>query len=101
MIVLNDFRGRVVRFTEERQKHLAEFGCEGSNLQLIKQALANPDVMTEAFHHPRLRLFYRIYTRRIEHRNFHVVVKVRGYDMLVVTAFFGKGLAWGTRTWEA
>jgi len=102
MIVMMDFHGRSVRFTEERRRHIAEFGDRGESARAIGKTLLKPDVMTEAFHHPKLRLFYRIYSRRMpDKRNFHVVVKVRGYDMLVVTAFFGRGLKWGEPTWEA
>ncbi len=101
MVVLMDFQDRAIRLTKERQKHITEFMEPAANLGTIRDTLLKPDVMTEAFHHPELRLFYRIYTRRLgEQSNFHVVVKVRGYDMLLVTAFHGKGFQWGRATWK-
>lgn len=101
MHVLMDFQDRAIRLTEERQKHIAEFTESVANLAAIRETLRQPDVMTEAFHHPELRLFYRIYSRHSrEERHFHVVVKVRGYDMLVVTAFFGKDINWGGKRWK-
>ncbi len=101
MVVLMDFQDRAIRLTEERQKHIADFTEPAADVGIIRDTLRQPEVMTEAFHHPELRLFYRIYTRRAaEDRKFHVVVKVRGYDMLVVTAFFGKDLNWGGKKWK-
>jgi hypothetical protein len=101
MHVLMDFQDRAIRLTEERQKHIADFTEPAANLASIRETLRQPDVMTEAFHHPELRLYYRIYSRRSpDERNFHVVVKVRGYDMLVVTAFFGKQLQWEGNRWK-
>lgn len=100
MHVLMDFQDRAIRLTDERQKHIVEFTEPAADLSAIRSTLRQPDVMTEAFHHPELRLFYRIYSRRYpDERNFHVVVKVRGYDMLVVTAFFGKEVNWGGKRW--
>jgi hypothetical protein len=100
MIVMMDFQDRAIRLTDERQRHITEYSDPALNVTSIREALRQPDVMTEAFHHPEIRLFYRIYTRRTTERNFHVVVKVRGYDMLVVTAFYGKGLSWGAAAWK-
>jgi hypothetical protein len=98
MHVLMDFQDRAIRLTDERRRHIAECTEPTADLAAIRDTLARPEVMTEAFHHPELRLFYRIYSRRSpDERMFHVVVKVRGYDMLVVTAFFGKEMSWGER----
>jgi hypothetical protein len=96
-----DFQDRAIRLTDERQKHISEFTEPTAKVSLIQDTLSRPDVMTEAFHHPKLRLFYRIYSRRShDERNFHVIVKVRGYDMLVVTAFFGNEISWGGKRWK-
>ncbi len=101
MIVLNDFQERAIRLTEERRRHIREYTDPEIGVRDIRETLSRPDIMTEAFHHPELRLYYRIYTRRTDQdRSFHVVVKVRGYDMLVVTAFYGKSLSWGGESWK-
>ena len=101
MHVLMDFQDRAIRLTDERRKHISQFTEATADLAAIRETLRQPEVMTEAFHHPELRLFYRIYSRRSsDERKFHVVVKVRGYDMLVVTAFFGTDLSWGEKQWK-
>jgi hypothetical protein len=101
MTVLLDFQDHAIRLTDERKRHIADFADPDVGLEVIRDTLARPDLMTEAFHHPELRLYYRIYTRRSQSgRNFHVVVKVRGYDMLVVTAFYSKGLFTGGKRWK-
>ena len=101
MTVLLDFQDHAVRLSDEHREHIADFADPDVGLRIIGDTLAHPDVMTEAFHHPELRLYYRIYTRRSQSgRNFHVVVKVRGYDMLVVTAFYSQGLFSGGTKWK-
>ena len=96
MTVLMDFQDRAIRLTEERQQHIAQRDDPDEWLSAIKDTLREPDETEEAFHHPELRLYYRIYTRNLgDDLKFHVVVKVRGYDMLIVTALFGRGLNWG------
>lgn len=96
MTVLMDFRDRAVRLTEERRRYIVQADNPDQWLGAIRDTLLEPDETAEAFHHPELRLYYRLYSRRIEKDlKFHVVVKVRGYDMLVVTAFFGRGITWG------
>lgn len=101
MIVLNDFQERAIRLTDERRKHIREYTDPGIDVHAIRETLSRPDVMIEAFRHPQLRLYYRIYSRQTDQdRCFHVVVKVRGYDMLVVTAFYGKDLSWGGGSWK-
>jgi hypothetical protein len=96
MTVLMDFQDRAVRLTEERQQYIA--GNEDADRwkKAIGGTLRKPTKVTEAFHHPKMRMFYRIYSKSVDDHNFYVVVKVRGYDMLVVTAFFGKKKLWGT-----
>lgn len=101
MMVLNDFQERAIRLTDERRRHIREYTDPGIDVSAIRETLRRPDIMTEAFHHPELRLYYRIYSRRSNpDRSFHVVVKVRGYDMLVVTAFYGTSLFWGGESWK-
>ncbi len=100
MTVLMDFQDRAVRLTEERQNHIAQADDPELWREAIRDTLCRPDKVEETFHHPELRLFYRIYTRTaVGQQNFHVVVKVRGYDMLVVTAFFGKDISWEPSKW--
>jgi hypothetical protein len=93
MTVLLDFQDRAIRLTEDRKRHIAGFADPDIGMEFVREALVHPDIMTEAFHHPELRLHYRIYTRRSQSgRNFHVIVKVRGYEMLIVTAFYSHRL---------
>ena len=100
MTVLMDFQDRAVRLTEDRHLHIAQADDPDLWEKAISDTLSRPDDVIETFHHPDLRLFYRIYSREAARgENFYVVVKVRGYDMLIVTAFFGKELSWGGKTW--
>ena len=100
MTVLMDFQDRAIRLTEERHLHIAQADDPDLWERAISDTLSYPDDVIETFHHPDLRLFYRIYSREAARgEKFHVVVKVRGYDMLIVTAFFGKELSWGGDTW--
>ncbi len=100
MTVLMDFQDRAVRLTEERQNHIAQADDPDLWEKAISDTLGKPDEVIETFHHPELRLFYRVYSRAAAGRqNFYVIVKVRGFDMLIVTAFFGKDLSWGGTQW--
>ena len=101
MTVLLDFQDRAIRLTEDRKRHIAGFADPEIGMEIVRDTLVHPDIMTEAFHHPELRLHYRIYTRRSQSgRNFHVVVRVHGFDMIVVTAFFSRGLFGGGSRWK-
>ena len=100
MTVLMDFQDRAVRLTSERQEHIAQLDDPDQWKREIEETLRQPDSMSEDFHHPRLRMYYRIYLREVDaERQFYVLVRVRGYDMLVVSAFFGRGFNWGNSIW--
>ncbi|TKJ41731.1 hypothetical protein CEE37_03955 [candidate division LCP-89 bacterium B3_LCP] len=95
MTVLMDFRDRSIRLTKERQKHIANEDDPAEWKREIGEALKNPDEVHETLHHPELRLFYRIYAKFVDQdRQFYVMVKVRGFDMLVISAFYGNGFTW-------
>ncbi|RJP76854.1 MAG: hypothetical protein C4524_09470 [Candidatus Zixiibacteriota bacterium] len=101
MQVLMDFQDRAIRLTDERRRHIAGPADPRGVVQAIRDTLQHPDEMQEAFRHPQMRLFYRLYSHRMEDdRVFYVVVKVRGYDMLVVTAFYGRNFSWGGARWK-
>ena len=96
MTVLMDFQDRAIRLTKERQGHIASFEDPEQWTREIVETLRFPYSTSEAFQHPTQRLFYRIYSRYADgDRRFYVLVRVQGYDMLVVNAFFGNGLTWG------
>ncbi|MBU0519845.1 hypothetical protein KJ564_13015 [bacterium] len=100
MKVFMDYRDRAVRLTDSRKLHIVQDDDPDIWVQTIGDALQQPDDVKEDFHHPEVRMFYRIYTKKAQqNQGFHVVVKVRGYDMIVVTAFLARGMSWGGTGW--
>lgn len=91
-----DYRDRAIRLTDSRKMHIIRHEDPDLWVKTIGDVLKRPDDVKEDFHHPEYRMYYRIYSKKAQrNQDFCVVVMVRGYDMIVVTAFLGSRTSWG------
>ncbi len=89
MNIFQDFKGRRVRLTAERWKHILEhpemMGQEGK----IGETLRSPDFATESEHDPDEVLYHKLFTSTpVTRKTMLVAVKYLKSDAFVVTAFF-------------
>jgi hypothetical protein len=98
---LADYEGRRVRLTEERLAHIREHPELERNADKIGETLARPDVVVRSRSDAEARLYYKHYTAlSIGDKYLCVVVKFKGADAFVVTAYFTDSVKKGAVAWK-
>lgn len=102
MRYLRDYRGDSVRLTPERLAHILTHPEMEGFEPAIEETVARPECVIESISDPAARLYYREYTNtRVGRKLLCVVVKVRGNDRFVVTAYLTDRLKRGQRLWPS
>jgi hypothetical protein len=100
MAALSDFEGRSIRLTEERWAHISEHPEMAGMEAALEQTLAAPEVIVQSSGDPEARLYYRFFSAtRLGGKYLCVVVKVRGEDAFVVTAYLTDQVKKGKDLW--
>ena len=101
MKVLEDYRGRKIRLTDERLNHIREHPEIVGMLNEISRTLADPQEVVQSLGDPEAHLYYRFYFgTRVGDKYFCVVVKVMGEDAFVLTAYLTDTIKKGEVLWH-
>ena len=67
----------------------------------VEETLAGPEIAAQSFNDPEARLYYRFYHRTVVGGKYLcAVVKVKGDDAFVVTAYLTDQVKRGTALWQ-
>jgi hypothetical protein len=101
MPALRDYEGRQIRLTEERWVHISEHPEMVGMRAAVEETLASPEIVVESLSDREARLYYRFYHRTVVGGKYLcAVVKVRGDDAFVVTAYLTDQVKRGTVIWQ-
>jgi len=101
MKVLRDYRGIAVRFTDERLAHILSHPEMLEMEREIEKTVAQPEHVVKSRSDAEARLYYRFYPRtRVGEKYLCVVVKVRGTDAFVLTAYLTDTVKKGEALWN-
>lgn len=100
MKLFKDFDGKTIRLTAERLRHIREHpemrGLSGK----IKEVLVHPLRVIQSLSDPEVRLYYHFYfSTKVGDKYLCVVVKLRGNDAFVLTAYLTDTLKKGVVVW--
>lgn len=102
MPALRDYEGRLIRLTEERWVHISEHPEMTGMRTAVEETLEGPEVVVQSFSDPEARLYYRFYHRTVVGGKYLcTVVKMRGDDAFIVTAYLTDQVKRGTVLWQA
>ena len=100
MKVFHDFEGRSVRLSEERLAHILGHPEMEGMLGAIKQTIAFPQKVVQSLSDAEAQLCYRFYVgTRVGDKYLCVVVKVRGEDAFILTAYLTDTIKKGELIW--
>lgn len=99
---LRDFRGRPVRLSAERLAHVEAVHPEMiGQANRVAETLAQPDKVTRSNTDPAVELLYRLYASTpVTSKFLCVVVKSRGENHFIVTAYYTDSVKKGEVLWE-
>jgi hypothetical protein len=101
MVVLTDYEGRSVRLTDERWRHVEEHPEMRGLQQALAETLLEPEIVVESASDPEATLHYRFYRHTVVGgKHLCVVVKNRGDDAYVVTAYLTDRVKKGIVLWR-
>ena len=102
MKLLIDFRGRIIRLTEERENHIEVDHPEMvGQIERINETLKNPNIVVRSNVDLEVELFYRHYNNTpVTEKYLCVVVKVSSQDLFIITAYFTDRVKRGEILWE-
>jgi hypothetical protein len=95
-----DYRGRLIRLTDERREHILQHP-EMSDLEsTIEQVLSAPEVVRQSSSDPNVELFYRLLRETaVGEKWLCAVVKYTGNDAFLLTAYLTDQLKSGVQLW--
>lgn len=97
---LRDYKGRIIRLTDERLNHILEHPEMRSMGPAIEKALANPEAVFQSVSDPKAHLYYRFYYgTKVGDKYLCVVSKVTQQDAFVLTAYLTDSIKKGERIW--
>jgi hypothetical protein len=100
--VLTDYSGRDIRLTDERLGHILDHPEMRGLEAFLEDALRRPEIVMESVADPEARLFYRqLEETRVGVKWLCVVVKYRGNDAFVLTAYLTDRPKKGKQLWPA
>ena len=99
---LIDVRGRQIRLTEERAKHLETDNPEmKGQIERLHETVGAPDLIVESRTDQKSELYYRLYTATpVTTKHMVVVVKDSETDGFVLTAYYTDTVKKGTLVWQ-
>lgn len=100
MKVFRDYRGLAVRLTAERRAHILEHPEMVGMEDAIPATLLRPQRVIESLSDAEAHLYYRFYLgTRVGDKFMCVVVKIRGSDAFVLTAYLTDRVKKGLVLW--
>ncbi len=100
MRVFKDFEGKTIRLTTERFAHIREHPEMRGLVKQIKETLTRPLKVVQSSSDSEVRLYYRFYfSTKVGDKYLCVVVKLRGDDAFVLTAYLTDTLKKGVMVW--
>ena len=100
MPTLRDYEGRSVRLTDERWAHICEHPEMAGMGRAIAETLEAPEVVVQSVSDPEARLYYRFYYQTVVGGKYLcTLVKLKGDDAFVVTAYLTDRVKRGTVIW--
>ncbi len=100
MKFLHDYEGRVIRLTNEREKHISEHPEMRPMIQAIEETLTNPERVIQSMSDPEAHLYYRFYIgTQVGDKYLCVIVKVREADAFILTAYLTDTIKKGDIVW--
>lgn len=101
MQILYDYKGVAVRLTDERLNHILEHPEMVLQKESIAQTIKDPEIVIQSLSDENTRLYYRLYQKlTIGDKYLCVVVKSRGEDAFIVTAYFTDRPKRGEALWK-
>ncbi len=96
-----DYFGRKVRLTEERLEHIERDHPEmSSQTERIEETLLKPECILKSQTDSESQLFYRHYLKTpVTEKYLCVIVKGRGDDCFILTAYFTDTIKRGETLW--
>jgi hypothetical protein len=97
-----DFYKRKIRLTDERLEHIEIDHPEMfGQIDKIRETLSNPETIVKSRTDAEVELFYRYYSvASVGAKYMCVVIKVKGEDYFMITAYFTEVIKKGERLWE-
>ena len=97
-----DIHNRWIRLTYERQEHIESDHPEMSGqIDRIRDALANPDMIVRSRTDSDVEMFYKYYSiTPVTEKYLCVVVKVLARDSFIITAYFTNTIKRGGMLWK-
>lgn len=100
MLLLNDFRGRIVRLTDERLTHIMKHAEMQGQEKFIAEVLQEPDSIFLSHHDPSVHIYHKLFDKTPVTRKYLIVaVKYTENDAFIITAFFTNKEKKGIRIW--
>ena len=100
MKIFRDYKGKNVRLTEERWKHILEHPEMKGMAQYIKETLLEPQRVVQSVSDKDASLYYRFYIgTKVGNKYLCVVVKMIKQDAFVLTAYLTDSIKKGEIIW--
>ena len=100
MKVFKDYQGREIRLTEERLRHILEHPEMRQMESAIAKTLTEPHKVIQSLSDSEAELYYRFYLgTRGGDKYLCVIVKVKGSDAFVLTAYLTDTIKRGELIW--
>ncbi len=98
---LIDYAGNVIRLTDERLTHIKEHPEMLPHIPKINETIAAPDTVIKSKSDEEARLYYKHYEGlSIGNKYLCIVVKFKGIDAFVITAYFTDSIKKGDELWK-
>ncbi len=93
---------RNIRLTDERLEHIElDHPDMSDQINKIAETLQNPDVVIRSRSNSEVELFYRYYSETpVGDKSMCVLVKGRGKDLFIITAYFTDTMKRGETLWQ-
>ena len=100
MKIFRDYRGRSIRLTDERLKHILEHPEMKGLLSSVKETLLEPQRVIQSLSDQDANLYYRYYIgTKVGDKYLCVVVKTIQKDSFILTAYLTDSIKKGEIIW--
>jgi hypothetical protein len=100
MILLRDYKGTVIRLTDERRAHILGHPEMSGLEQALAETLLSPERVVESLSDPTAALHYRFFLgTQVGDKWLCVVVKYTALDAFVLTAYLTDKIKKGIQLW--
>ncbi len=99
-MIIRDFEDRPIRLTNERLRHILGHPEMHEMTRAIYETVAGPERVIQSLSDPEAHLYYRFYFgTRVGDKYLCVVVKIKGKDAFVLTAYLTDTMKRGEIIW--